>query len=64
MAGRAIARDNSAREQRSRQRLRVAALAAPVLRHRLLLSFTAEAEGRSADDVVVALLRGLPFPGA
>ncbi|MCX7042951.1 MAG: MoxR family ATPase [Gammaproteobacteria bacterium] len=42
----------------------VAALAAPVLRHRLLLSFTAEAEGRSADDVVVALLRGLPFPGA
>jgi MoxR-like ATPase len=41
----------------------VAALAAPVLRHRLLLSFTAEAEGRSADDVVVALLRGLPFPG-
>ena len=42
----------------------VVALAAPVLRHRLLLSFTAEAEGRSADDVVVALLRGLPFPGA
>ena len=42
----------------------VAVLAAPVLRHRLLLSFTAEAEGRSADDVVVALLRGLPFPGA
>ena len=42
----------------------VALLAAPVLRHRLLLSFTAEAEGRSADDVVVALLRGLPFPGA
>ena len=42
----------------------VAALAAPVLRHRLLLSFTAEAESRSADDVVVALLRGLPFPGA
>ena len=42
----------------------VALLAAPVLRHRLLLSFTAEAEGRSADDIVVALLRGLPFPGA
>ena len=42
----------------------VATLVAPVLRHRLLLSFTAEAEGRSADDVVVALLRGLPFPGA
>jgi len=42
----------------------VVALAAPVLRHRLLLSFTAEAEGRSADDVVAALLRGVPFPGA
>jgi len=42
----------------------VLALAAPVLRHRLLLSFTAEAEGRSADDVVAALLRGVPFPGA
>jgi MoxR-like ATPase len=42
----------------------VAALAAPVLRHRLLLSFSAEAEGRSADDVVAALLRSLPFPGA
>ncbi|MFA6985091.1 MAG: MoxR family ATPase [Arenimonas sp.] len=39
----------------------VAALAAPVLRHRLLLSFTAEAESRSADDVVAALLRGMPF---
>ena len=42
----------------------VAALAAPVMRHRLLLSFTAEAEGRSADDVVAALLRGLPAPDA
>ena len=42
----------------------IVALAAPVLRHRLLLSFTAEAEGRSADDVVAALLRGVPFPGA
>jgi MoxR-like ATPase len=42
----------------------VTALAAPVLRHRLLLSFTAEAEGRSADDVVAALLRDVPFPGA
>ncbi|KQT31925.1 AAA family ATPase [Sphingomonas sp. Leaf412] len=34
----------------------VAALAAPVLRHRLLLSFAAEADGRSADDVVAAVL--------
>ena len=34
------------------------------MRHRLLLSFTAEAEGRSADDVVDALLRALPAPDA
>ncbi len=40
----------------------VKALAAPVLRHRLLLSFAAEAEQRSSDDVVAALLRRLPFP--
>ncbi|GAA0715780.1 MoxR family ATPase [Dokdonella soli] len=40
----------------------VKALAAPVLRHRLLLSFAAEAEQRSSDDVVTALLRALPFP--
>ena len=42
----------------------IAALAAPVMRHRLLLSFTAEAEGRSADDVVDALLRARPAPDA
>jgi MoxR-like ATPase len=41
----------------------VVALAAPVLRHRLLLSFAAEAEQRSADDVVGVLLRGVPDPG-
>lgn len=35
----------------------------PVLRHRLLLSFGAEAEGRSAQDVVAALLAGVPFAG-
>jgi MoxR-like ATPase len=40
----------------------VAALAAPVLRHRLLLSFAAEAERRSADDVVAVLLRGVAYP--
>ncbi len=40
----------------------VKALAAPVLRHRLLLSFAAEAEQRSSDDVVTALLRALPAP--
>jgi MoxR-like ATPase len=38
------------------------ALAAPVLRHRLLLSFAAEAELKSADDVVAALLRAVPPP--
>ena len=40
----------------------VHALAAPVLRHRLLLSFAAEAEQRSTDDVVAALLRDMPAP--
>ena len=39
----------------------VVALAAPVLRHRLLLSFAAEAELKSADDVVAALLRSVPL---
>ena len=42
----------------------IAALAAPVLRHRLLLSFAAEAEGKSADDIVAALLAHLPPPTA
>jgi MoxR-like ATPase len=37
-------------------------LAAPVMRHRLVLSFIAEAERRSADDVVAALLAGVAFP--
>ncbi len=41
----------------------VQALAAPVMRHRLLLSFAAEAEQKSADDVVAALLRAVPWPG-
>ncbi|MFC4819758.1 AAA family ATPase [Dokdonella ginsengisoli] len=40
----------------------VRALAGPVLRHRLLLSFAAEAEQRSTDDVVEALLKSVPFP--
>ena len=39
----------------------VQALALPVLRHRLLLSFGAEADGRTARDVVDALLAGVPF---
>ena len=41
----------------------VRVLAAPVMRHRLLLSFAAEAEQVSADDVVAALLRAVPWPG-
>jgi MoxR-like ATPase len=40
----------------------VHALAAPVLRHRLLPTFAAEAAGRRADDVVAALLRAMPAP--
>jgi MoxR-like ATPase len=40
----------------------VQALAAPVLRHRLLLSFAAEAEQRTPDDVIAFLLRTVPFP--
>lgn len=41
----------------------VQALAAPVMRHRLLLSYSAEAEQRSSDEVVAALLAGIPAPG-
>ncbi len=40
----------------------VKALASPVLRHRLLLSFAAEAERRSTDDVIEVLLRSVEFP--
>ncbi|MFX4085671.1 MoxR family ATPase [Sphingobium yanoikuyae] len=39
----------------------IVALARPVMRHRLLLSFAAEAEGKSADDVVAALVRAVPL---
>lgn len=39
----------------------VVALTAPVMRHRLLLSFAAEAEQKSADDVIAALLRDVPL---
>jgi MoxR-like ATPase len=42
----------------------VRTLAAPVMRHRLLLTFVAEAEQKSADDVVALLLDSVPFPGA
>jgi MoxR-like ATPase len=40
----------------------IMALAAPVMRHRLLLSFAAEAENKSADDVIAGLLRAVPPP--
>ena len=39
----------------------IVALAKPVMRHRLLLSFAAEAEQVSADDVIAALLRSVPL---
>jgi len=40
----------------------VVALAAPVMRHRILLSFAAEAERTSTDDVIAAVLRQHPAP--
>jgi len=40
----------------------VRALAAPALRHRLLLSFAAEAERRTPDDVVALMLAGVAYP--
>jgi MoxR-like ATPase len=40
----------------------VKALAAPALRHRLLLSFAAEAERRTPDDVVEVLLKSVAYP--
>jgi len=40
----------------------VAALARPVMRHRLLLSFAAEAEGQGADAVIAAVLGAMPPP--
>ena len=42
----------------------VLALAAPVMRHRILLSFAAEAEGKSADAVIADLLTDLPAPAS
>jgi MoxR-like ATPase len=41
----------------------VRALVAPIFRHRLILSYAAEADGVSADDVVRALLAHVPFDG-
>ena len=38
------------------------AIVNPVLRHRLLLNFRAEAEGVSADDVATRLVREVALP--
>jgi MoxR-like ATPase len=38
----------------------VRALAHPVLRHRLVLSFQAQAEGRLVDDIITELLKSVP----
>ena len=38
----------------------VAAVAAPVLRHRLIPNFTAQSEGISTDDVVQRILQSVP----
>jgi MoxR-like ATPase len=38
----------------------VAAVAAPILRHRLIPNFTAQSEGVTADDVIERLLRAVP----
>jgi len=40
----------------------VRALALPVLRHRLLTTFHADAEGVTADDIVARLLAAVPPP--
>ena len=40
----------------------VHAIAADVLRHRVLLSYEAEAEGISADKIVAMLLERVPLP--
>lgn len=42
----------------------IEALALPVLRHRLVPTFTAEAEGMTTDDLVVRALRDVPRPTA
>ncbi len=38
----------------------VAAVATPILRHRLIANFTAQSEGIMADDVIERLLRAIP----
>jgi MoxR-like ATPase len=38
----------------------IAAVAGPVFRHRLILNFTAQSEGVSADDLIARLLQAVP----
>jgi MoxR-like ATPase len=42
----------------------IRAMAAPALRHRLVLGYEATADGVSADDVVAAVLESVPEPAA
>jgi MoxR-like ATPase len=42
----------------------IRAIAKPVLRHRILLNFNAEADGVSADNVIEAMIRDLPADSA
>ena len=42
----------------------VQAVAAPVLRHRILTNFNAEAEGIRPDDIVKKLVKVIPVDGA
>lgn len=39
-------------------------VARPVLRHRLMLNYNAEADGVTTDDVITALLERIPEDGA
>jgi MoxR-like ATPase len=38
----------------------VAAVAGPILRHRLIPNFTAQSEGVSVDDVIERILKAVP----
>jgi MoxR-like ATPase len=42
----------------------IARVATPVLRHRILLNFQAEAEGRTAEELIESLLRLVPPPSS
>jgi MoxR-like ATPase len=37
-------------------------VAVPVLRHRIITNFQAQAEGKTSDDVIVQLLKEIPEP--